>query len=90
MWQVVHFSSITFFRPGLRLTSELTLACQSGSLAALAIMVARQCPVMDMSLPRPSVRSSWQTPQRPEPTKLSVTKVASPVPGRGCAGAGLS
>ena len=74
IWQVAHFSSIAFLKPGFRFTSELTFACQSGSLAALAITLDRQRVTGEMSDPSAprigpdsSIDALWHDSHRPDP-----------------------
>jgi len=80
MWQVEHLSCITSDSSGRSITSERTDACQYGSRAAFAIIVARQELSIETSTPVSSVRFVWQTAQEPDVEKSSPTSIASGSP----------
>lgn len=61
------------------MTSELIIACQYGSLDALAIIVERQCESIETFLLAKSVSCQWHNAQLPEPLKSSVEKVTKEV-----------
>ncbi len=61
-------------------TSVETLACQNGSLDALAIMEERHWESIETSFCVPSLSWLWHTAQFPEPVKLPVVNSASGLP----------
>ncbi len=69
MWQIEHSSWMSSAASGWSIVSRLTDACQYGSRAEFAIIVARQLTPIDTSSPDDSVRLLWQAMHSCDVTK---------------------